>query len=126
MWRINWNTDTGELNRCLDVGIKEKGTSLDGSYEYDRIVNVCKLILTFKSQSALASASPKAKFLIAGGLFVITRRVVEVDPVLGVLGARCFELESFLTGRWLDLDLDLGFSSLVVVALVELDTGLSL
>ncbi|GJZ55408.1 hypothetical protein Tco_0610601 [Tanacetum coccineum] len=28
--RINWKTDTKELNGCLDVGIKEKRRGLDG------------------------------------------------------------------------------------------------
>ncbi|GKG48673.1 hypothetical protein Tco_0512820, partial [Tanacetum coccineum] len=58
-----------------------------------------------------------------GVLLVETRRVVEVDPVLG---ARCLELESFLTGRCLELDLDFGFESLVVATLVDLDTCLPL
>ncbi|GJR98023.1 hypothetical protein Tco_0270197 [Tanacetum coccineum] len=31
--KINWKTDTWELKGCLDVGIKEKGTGLDGIIE---------------------------------------------------------------------------------------------
>ncbi|GJW94642.1 TMV resistance protein N [Tanacetum coccineum] len=67
--------------------------------------------------------SPKMKFLTGGGLLVGTRRVVEVDLVLG---ARCLLMESILTGRCLEFDLDLGFESLEVIVLVELDPCLPL
>ncbi|GJV46054.1 putative reverse transcriptase domain-containing protein [Tanacetum coccineum] len=43
------------------------------------------------------AARPKMQFVTEGGVFVGTTRVVHVDPVLGVVGARCFDLDlSFL------------------------------
>ncbi|GJS92497.1 hypothetical protein Tco_0799465 [Tanacetum coccineum] len=41
----------------------------------------------------LEAARPKTQFKTRGGLFVGTIRVVQVDPVLGVMGARCFDFD---------------------------------
>ncbi|GJY68955.1 hypothetical protein Tco_0471937 [Tanacetum coccineum] len=58
------------------------------------------------------AARPKTQFIIGCGLFVGTKRVVQVDPVL-VVGARCF-------------DPDLGFSGFVIAAFLKLDPRLPL
>ncbi|GKE53961.1 hypothetical protein Tco_1489117, partial [Tanacetum coccineum] len=63
--------------------------------------------------SSFETARPKTQFVTGGGLFVGTTRVVQVEHVLGVVDARCF-------------DLDLGFQGLVIAAFLELGPGLPL
>ncbi|GJS25578.1 hypothetical protein Tco_0454210 [Tanacetum coccineum] len=58
-------------------------------------------------------ARPKTQFVTGGGLSVGTTRVVQVDHVLGVVDARCF-------------DLDLGFSDFVIAAFLKLNPRLPL
>ncbi|GJT82691.1 hypothetical protein Tco_1057033 [Tanacetum coccineum] len=100
---VQYNLISKTIHEIYDCGSNQ----LDDNHDDDDEL----LQLTTLGFSAIAM--PKAQFVTEGGLFVGTRRVVEVDHIQGVVGARCF-------------DLDLSFSGLVIAAFLELDLGLPL
>ncbi|GJZ89320.1 hypothetical protein Tco_0661102 [Tanacetum coccineum] len=71
-------------------------------YEF---ISICCQVVT--------GARPKTQFVTGGGLSVGTTRVVQVEHVLGVVDARCF-------------DLDLGFLDFVIATFLKLDPRLPL
>ncbi|GKB62917.1 hypothetical protein Tco_0919103 [Tanacetum coccineum] len=108
-----YNLISKTLHQIYDCGSNQLDDSHDDDddellQQFQAEHNVYEFIPSFASLQG-----PKRNSSLGGGLFVETTRVVQVDPVLGVVGARCF-------------DLDLGFSDFVMAAFLELDPDLPL
>ncbi|GJW59589.1 hypothetical protein Tco_0108924 [Tanacetum coccineum] len=110
VWTVRYRVDTDDFMTPLPEGWSIWSTYWSivlGEREEDSflVINLSRKI------DYVRSFRPKAQFITGGGLFVGTRRVVEVDLVLGVVGAKCF-------------DLDLSFSGFVIAAFLEVDLEL--
>nr|GEU81527.1 hypothetical protein [Tanacetum cinerariifolium] len=107
---VQYNLISKTLHKIYDCGSNQ----LDDNHDDDDDDELLQQFeVEYEFISSFATARPKVQFVTGGGLFVETTRFVQVDPVLGVVGARYF-------------DLDLGFSGLVIAAFLELDPGLPL